>query len=107
CRLTIDSTLSGRTILGRTRYHPSGPLALPVAGSSSMPMFGANMRLYTVARLSPGSAEKTNTPCADDFDAVNRLSSTPRFTTALSTALRVVSGTKRHGTPRDQTCTGR
>ena len=72
-----------------------------------MPMLGANMRLYTVARLSPGSAEKTNTPCADDFDAVNRLSSTPRFTTALSTALRVVSGTKRNGTPHDTTCTGR
>jgi hypothetical protein len=37
---------------------------------------------------------------------VNNESRTPGLIVALSTALRVVSGTNRNGTPHDTTCTG-
>src|SRR3954466_13055030 len=64
------------------------------------------MRLYTVADLSPGCAVKTNTPCGDVLAALNNVSSARRSTMTLSTALRVVSGTNRNGTPHETTCTG-
>src|SRR6185369_6653952 len=52
------------------------------------------------------SVENRNTPWAPLFVSWISESSTPAFTTALSTAIRVVNGTNTNGTPHETTCTG-
>jgi hypothetical protein len=45
CLLVMRRCASALTSPCSTRYQPSGPLALPVAGPSTTPWAGANMRL--------------------------------------------------------------
>src|SRR5207237_4857140 len=78
----------------------------PVAGSSTTPRSGANMRLYTVARSGPCSAVNRKTPFAFVPADWSSESYSARLRTALSTARRVASGTNRNGTPHETTWTG-
>ena len=64
------------------------------------------MRLYTVARSAPGSGVNTKMPLGCGFMLCSRAPNGSRFTDALSTACRVISGTNRNGTPHEMTCTG-
>ena len=89
-----------------TRYEPSGPAALPVAGSSMTPALGANMRLYTVTFGSPVSIVKNSAPTCPPGNALVSFFIAARSASAASTAARVLTGISRNALPHDTSSIG-
>ena len=109
CRLIIASAFVGRHHLVAHEV-----AAERAAGAAGRRILGdAELRrehpaVDRGARRRP-ARPRTRTRRARRVSVVARAARRARaaFTTALSTALRVVSGTNRNGTPHDTTCTGR
>src|SRR5258708_9501221 len=102
CSLVIDTLGERGTSPYFTANAPSGPLADPVAGSSSIPLpGGANIRLYR--RLAPVGANKNTGSGSRPANASRRRVCSD---TAASTARAPLRATKTKSNPLVATCSG-